>query len=204
MLSHQLEPGVRAVCANGRLVFLDVGRDRYLKLDRRRTEIVQGEFARAGCEASDERLRLLKRLTSAGIVRADKAPLAESLNVCPMWVDALLTWRACAWAGQRLHRSFAEIVHEVSAWRGVHSKPVSAAGFAQCFQHFRPFYPRDYACLFDALALMRFLYLRGVSGYWVFGVRSAPFAAHCWVEDAMGPINDDVDVTGAYTEIMRL
>jgi len=37
----------------------------------------------------------------------------------------------------------------------------------------------------------------------VFGVRGAPFAAHCWVEIEGVPVNDDPDFVAPYVPILR-
>lgn len=72
------------------------------------------------------------------------------------------------------------------------------------FLKYRPLFPRDYLCLFDSLALVRFL-----SGYhlypdWVFGVQEDPFSAHCWVQAGAVVLNDHLDNVSGYTPIMTV
>jgi hypothetical protein len=67
------------------------------------------------------------------------------------------------------------------------------------FNSWRAFYPRDYLCLFDSLALLEFLLHYGVQADWIFGVASDPFAAHCWLQRGNVLLNDSLDrVTGFY------
>ena len=58
------------------------------------------------------------------------------------------------------------------------------------------------ACLFDSLVLTLFLRRLGVFPQWVFGIRTGPFAAHCWVQHGHIVLNDSVDNVRSYTPIM--
>ncbi len=70
------------------------------------------------------------------------------------------------------------------------------------FHHFRPLFPRDYLCLFDSLALLKFLARYGQYPRWVFGVQLGPFGAHCWVQSGDIVLNDTVERVRSYTPIM--
>lgn len=70
------------------------------------------------------------------------------------------------------------------------------------FKTLRPFYHRPYLCLFDALALVEFLALYRIYPTWVFGVKSEPFHAHCWVQEAEYVFDEEVDVIQTYSPIM--
>ncbi len=70
------------------------------------------------------------------------------------------------------------------------------------FLSIRPWYPRNYLCLFDSLALLIFLLRRGIRAQWIFGVREEPFAAHCWVQYDILVLNEYLDKTHLYTPIM--
>lgn len=73
------------------------------------------------------------------------------------------------------------------------------------FYRLRPFLftSRD-ECLFDSLALVEFLARYRLYPTWVFGVQSAPFVAHCWVQDDGRVFNDTVDHVRNYTPIMAV
>lgn len=70
------------------------------------------------------------------------------------------------------------------------------------FQQLRPYFPRDYNCLFDCLALLRLLGHRHVFPHWIFGVQLAPFAAHCWLQLGNAVLNDRAEYVNAFTPIM--
>jgi len=60
------------------------------------------------------------------------------------------------------------------------------------------------ACLYDSLALTRFLsYYRQYPGC-VIGVRTAPFGAHCWVQEAGFVFNDAPEYVRRFTPILAI
>ena len=72
------------------------------------------------------------------------------------------------------------------------------------FDTLRPFYHRDYLCLFDSLALVEFLAAYGQYPTWVYGVKAEPFHAHCWVEEKGFAFNEAVDTAHSYAPIMTV
>jgi hypothetical protein len=64
--------------------------------------------------------------------------------------------------------------------------PVNVERVSDLTGIFRRLTPLFYAsrdrCLFDSLVRLNFLALYGLFPNWVFGVRIAPFSAHCWVQ----------------------
>lgn len=70
------------------------------------------------------------------------------------------------------------------------------------FQTLRPWYWRPYRCLFDSLALLNYLQRFDLDVSWVFGVRSEPFEAHCWLQIEAILVNDALDKIAAYTPIL--
>lgn len=79
-----------------------------------------------------------------------------------------------------------------------------AATLTQQFRYLRPWYPRDYLCLFDSLALLLFLLRRGIRARWIFGVKEDPFAAHCWLQIGPVVLNEHLDRAKLYTPIMMV
>jgi hypothetical protein len=65
-----------------------------------------------------------------------------------------------------------------------------------------PWIPFEGECLQRAFLLQRLLMRRGIAADWVFGVRTWPFAAHCWVQIADEVIGDTLARTRLYTPIM--
>lgn len=97
--------------------------------------------------------------------------------------------------------SFARLI---TGPRGGVSPQVSAALIrrAQVFAAMAPWSPVQGACLLQAYALRRYLRRRKLDAHWVFGVRTWPFAAHCWLQVDDLVLNDTVDRVAAYRPIL--
>lgn len=72
------------------------------------------------------------------------------------------------------------------------------------FDTLRPFFPAEYLCLFDSLLLVEFLAQKGIYPTWVFGVRTKPWGAHCWVQQSDVVLNDYLERVRNYTPIMAI
>lgn len=68
----------------------------------------------------------------------------------------------------------------------------------------RPWVPFEGECLKRSFQLRRFLGSRGATLDWVFGVRTWPFAAHCWLQSGDLVVGDRLDRVGRFTPIMRV
>lgn len=75
-------------------------------------------------------------------------------------------------------------------------------GAARAFEAARLWFPKDRICLFDSLALLQFLRGRGLTARWVFGVRTHPFEAHCWVQAGRIVLNDSAEHAGGFSLIL--
>jgi len=79
----------------------------------------------------------------------------------------------------------------------------AAAALVNIYQRLRLFtYSSRDACLFDSLTLIHFLAAFDVCPQWIFGVETAPFAAHCWVQHGEVTFNDSVEHACIYTPIL--
>lgn len=73
------------------------------------------------------------------------------------------------------------------------------------FRLLRPFFfAARQRCLLQSLTLIEFLARYGIFPTWVFGVRSGPFAAHCWVQEQTVVFNDTPEHVRRYTPIMAI
>ncbi|SRR5579883_666329 len=71
------------------------------------------------------------------------------------------------------------------------------------FTRLRPlFYTLRRACLLDSLTLLHFLGADGIHPDWVFGVKTEPFDAHCWVQQGEFVLNDVPDRVRQYSPIL--
>ncbi|HEY2707198.1 MAG TPA: lasso peptide biosynthesis B2 protein [Caulobacteraceae bacterium] len=75
---------------------------------------------------------------------------------------------------------------------------------AQVFDQLSPFAPFHGECLFRAFVLLAYLRLEGRDATWVFGVRTYPFQAHCWLQVGDVVLNDAVERICAYTPILAV
>lgn len=83
-----------------------------------------------------------------------------------------------------------------------HASPHDLRRHVMIFRKLRPWYPRPYRCLFDALALVEFLARRNVAVDWVFGVQTRPFGAHCWLQVGGMLLNESTEYASQFTPIM--
>lgn len=82
--------------------------------------------------------------------------------------------------------------------------PGRAAAVVRAFQRLSPWLPRQGACLFRSAVLLRALRFAGENATWVFGVRTWPFSAHCWLQIDDAVLDDDPERVALYTPIMAV
>jgi len=81
--------------------------------------------------------------------------------------------------------------------------PVRLRSLVTAFDRLRPlFYTLRCACLLDSLTLLHFLSAEGIHPDWVFGVKTEPFDAHCWVQQGGILLNDVPDRVRQYSPIL--
>ncbi len=119
---------------------------------------------------------------------------------------------ACATAAAMLRWSSIERVADrvrVRKLRRAESDPVAdldkARDLVRAFRLLRPFFlAARQRCLLQSLALIEFMACYGIFPTWVFGVKSGPFAAHCWVQEQAVLFNDRPERVQHYTPIMAI
>lgn len=125
--------------------------------------------------------------------------------------DVMGFMTACMRAALQLRwRCIKDIVRTVEDRKVKHVAKIGDTDFQKTaeilsrFDRLRPWYPRTYLCLFDSLALIEFLARNDVFPTWVFGVRTAPFHAHCWVQQGEVVLNEPLDRVRSFTPIMAI
>lgn len=63
--------------------------------------------------------------------------------------------------------------------------------------------PYEGECLKRSFQLRRFLASQGVATDWIFGVRTWPFSAHCWLQIGDLVVGDRLERISRYTPILR-
>lgn len=77
-----------------------------------------------------------------------------------------------------------------------------ALRLARLFQRLAPWLPLPRKCLVRSFVLLRFLQRSGVAAQWVFGVRTWPFSAHCWIQHGEVALDDHWDRLLVYEPIL--
>lgn len=195
--------------ADGMIVFLDLDGDRYFALPRALSGHLAEELKRGAL--TDE---VVAGLRAAGVVASgegrplafeaspepvrDIAPARTSLLCLPH--AALCRWRA-AMLLRRRHIS-AVVDTRRNRRRGGAASDERIVATAATFAGSRPLTNARNACLRETLALLLYLGPAGAAVDWVFAVKGAPFAAHCWAQLGDRVLNDSADHARAYRPIM--
>ncbi len=212
-------------------VFLDLRRDRYAGvtwgkiegLIRPADRSADTAFQKATQEASGSS-ELAPLIERGFLVRRDESNLTPTESIAPSaalfdddpryhrnilnHVPRFLLSCMSASASlerERLHMTVAKLRKEKESLVGTHAADEDVVlTRASIFQTLRPFYDRPYLCLFDSLALMKFLVRSSLNATWIFGVRTNPFQAHCWVQTGTVVLNDTFDNVSTYSPIMTV
>lgn len=64
--------------------------------------------------------------------------------------------------------------------------------------------PLPRKCLIRSFVLLRFLQRSGLDAHWVFGVRTWPFSAHCWLQFGDLALDDDAERLVRYEPIFAV
>lgn len=214
------------------VIVLDLKQDKYLAFQRTFWEpIVRNIGGWPVADAPDPHFQAtpdedaLAQLIDSGLLTADSAhgkdatpaaidlpslSLMEDFRIQPPTIRAghvLNFLRALCIALLRLRFQRIEtLVESIRAKRRTQPSPAdmeTLRDLTEIFRRLRPllFTSRDH-CLFESLTLLHFLGRYRIHPTWVFGVQTAPFAAHCWLQSGTIACNDPLDHIRRYTPIM--
>jgi len=230
MSAFHLAPDTYFCLSDGAYIFLDARADRYFAFvgttARLFSEIITAHrvdqlSARAGQFANHlvSKGLLLSPPATGHPVIACPAPrpnasrfehaclLAGSADAAewpPMLVALVRSWTL-----KRLH-SLRGTISGARHWKsGVPAGQAKSldevAGLTAQFLALAPFlFTTKDACLFRSLFLMRFLAEHQIAATWTFGVRLAPFGAHCWIEYDRAVLNDHLEHVAGFTPILAI
>lgn len=210
-----LAEGVHAVARDGDVVFLDVAVDRYICLPLGARDLClgdEGQIVAWDCT-------LARELLAAGLVTtrpsAQRYPIpglptrsalrdsyrppssADILAIVPAVVDALKGYA---------RRPFRQIL-DAAARTEAASPPAFTADLADAvdrYHRWAPYTPLSGKCLLRSFVLLKTLRREGLDATWVFGVRTWPFHAHCWLQAEDVVLDDHHERICAYTPLMAL
>lgn len=211
-MALSLAPHVHAAVIGSDVVLLDVVRDEYFCLrdgalalgfaaDLRDLEPPDAAMGEALAEDG-----LAVRGTSSGSTRrppqapdrdlpaaaAEPVSARDLAALCGALWDFVVHYRG---------RSFADILAYVGRDRATLA-PAETLRLASVFARAAPWLPIPRQCLVRSFVLLRFLQRSGADAQWVFGVRTWPFAAHCWVQLGGVVLDDAADRLVVYQPIL--
>jgi hypothetical protein len=211
---------VRACIVSDQAVLLDLRRSRYLALDLRQWQVLNGSVVpqdaalrRLRPDRQTDVERLGRSLLQQGIFR--HSPTAAPRQTAASAPDSSMDVRdavpcrsigagraarfvaAASWATftlrlRPLRAAVDQVARRSSRLIGTDTDhPERLRDAVAAFETLRPlmFTARD-RCLYDSLALTRFLAGEGLRSQWVIGVKTQPFAAHSWVQAGGVVLND--------------
>jgi hypothetical protein len=216
----RLRQDLHCCVSGGRTIFLDVETDRYFCLSPSRDEVFQrflaGESGLTGLGLFVDLGILVEgqALEGSGCVEAWAMPCSElapdsgSPPGLAMSVRALLARLVAAGALRR--RGFADVCRGIVARRAASGPEASTVNelslrvLARALSQTDLIFGRTKRCLPRSLAFMALCHSCRVYPKLVIGVRTHPFAAHCWVQLGDRVLNDTIDNVRIFSPIMAL
>lgn len=155
---------------------------------------------------------LAAALFQAGLTSREPAPHRRVITAPSQeaQADATGSWRTSRGAAASLvasslsfrRQSFASLLAPPRLRRVAEEDQLAATLGAA--EHALTWIPGEGACLQRAYQMRRLLASRGHKTIWVFGVRTWPFAAHCWLQANDQVIADRLERIRRYTPIMAV
>src|SRR5690606_15762288 len=111
------------------------------------------------------------------------------------------------WAREatRIHdRPIATLIRQSKRLERASADEAAVVDAVHLFERWSPLFPFQRLCLYLAYLLRAFLAAQGHVVNWVFGVRTWPFNAHCWLQLGDLLLDDDLDRVRQYTPILTV
>lgn len=195
------------ICRSGDwFVIFDIRADRYFAIADGLGELAEDRRSFTCSSASDDQARKLQAqgllVASPPSARPTETP-RRSLAATPTvaFIASMLWAERAARGGPTLERALDEL-RARKRWPASPPKQDLAAAIEE-YAARRIWWPREFVCLFDTLALAIFLMRRGHACDVVFGAKGRPFAAHCWAESAGQILAEDPDFCAGFSEMVR-
>ncbi|MDP3674629.1 MAG: lasso peptide biosynthesis B2 protein [Novosphingobium sp.] len=216
-MGWKLAPGVGFCLAGEDLIFLDVRRDRYLQLSGERRAAFERLCAREPNDSDAMEGLIDTGLVSRSEVATAIAPLEVEVPDADLAAAAIpragLTFIAAAarslyWARKgllpgRLAATLDGFAAAKRAWAG-EADDIGLAALASVYGEARRWVPVPPRCLVDALALYRLSLRNGYAPTLIFGVRTNPFAAHCWLQSHSAVLTGTAEEAHNYRPVLAI
>lgn len=212
-----LAPGVGFCLAGDDLIFLDARRDRYLQLGGERRAAFERLCAREPND-SDAMEGLIdtglfsRSETATAIAPVEVYVPTSDLAAAPIARTRLASIAAAAralyWARKALlpGRLVATLdgFAEAKRSRSGDADDIGLAALASVYGEARRWVPVPPRCLVDALALYRLSLRKGFAPTLIFGVRTNPFAAHCWLQSHSAVLTGTAEEAHNYRPVLAI
>ena len=198
------------------LVLLDLKNDAYLCIPegrRRLQPCLDSARLRPVDEAAAEELRRAGLLVSTPdrnrVPPPPSLPQADLGHVQAHALSLTLALRlaACLWDlfWRYRNRTLGEIVAFAASSTPAADLPVEELlRLARLFQRAVIWLPISRKCLVRSFVLLRFLQRSGHNARWVFGVRTWPFSAHCWLQSGEVVLDDHPERLSGFSPIFAV
>ncbi|MEI9850135.1 MAG: lasso peptide biosynthesis B2 protein [Sphingomonas sp.] len=212
-MAWQVAPHARFCVASGRVIFLDIARDRYFALPLDQSHAFQAWIEGVPPAPVPP---IIERLHRAGLVEAvERGAPAFPMEILPA-TCALAAAKVPPRLGSVLDVAFSFLRVRVALKRrglmqtldwlrptAEETSEDATLRHAAVFRSNRGALPMAVSCLPDSLAMLDYLGRRGVHASIVFGVTGTPFRAHCWVQLGDQVLNDVLDNITPFTPILQ-
>lgn len=216
-MGWKLAPGVGFCHAGGDLIFLDVRRDRYLQLRGEQRAAFERLCAREPNDSNAMEGLIDTGLFARSEVATAIAPLEVEIpksdhTAAPIPRTRLASIAAAAWSLNWARKALrpgrlAATLDGLAATkraRAGESDDIGLAALASTYGEARRWVPVSPRCLVDALALYRLSLRRGLAPTLIFGVRSNPFAAHCWLQSYSAVLTGTAEEAHNYRPVLAI
>ena len=206
-----LADGVFMTCCDEDVIVLDTRSDHYSCLPEAAAVLTVSADEVAGPQ------EVLVHLAAAGFTGATPGaprprlplPASTALSMDDAHVTVgdeitVLRGMLAAWRHGPGRRPLSHLLAGDATVPGAPVDLVLVARLTAAFARRLPWDPFQGACLYRAWLLRRILASRGQSVTWVFGVRTWPFGAHCWLQIENLVLDDEPDRISQYTPIMAV
>jgi hypothetical protein len=216
-MTLRLPPHIHAAALADDLVLLDTRADSYLCIrDGAHVLVTDGNGRKiaatgAAAEALAEAGLAVLEDTSGETAPVPELPtealpeepmvrlrLSEARDLALALWDLLVRYRA---------RSFEEILTFAGTTGEFPAHAIDVSEIlrlAQLFRRYAVWLPMPRKCLVRSFVLLRFLRRSGHAVTWVFGVRTWPFGAHCWLQCGATALDDAPERLATYEPIMAV
>lgn len=213
-MAYSLPPSIRLALLDGDAVWLDLNEDSYLCTPNAALAWTQdGHLLVSDAALANDLIEAnLLATRESGLRRQilPPPPIADRLTSVlsstairmPFWWWARGFWRLYRHGHTAPIRKLIQLAAAVQPRLSCDGRAQPAQALARSIQVVQRWQPAAGECLQRSFQMVCMLREAGVACRWVFGVRTWPFVAHCWVEADGVALNDSAERLAAFQPIL--